>query len=428
MAISVRVPGAKSISHRALMLAPLARGVSRIRGLSSGVDVLSTARALRALGAGVDLGDRPENELIISGPCDLASPAETINCGNSGTTARLLLGLIAGRAVSATLTGDASLRSRPMGRVIEPLRAAGATVREWGAGPGLLPLEIVGSGVTPIEHSSPLASAQVKSALLLAGLGSGVAVTVTEPGPSRDHTERMLQAMGARVDSMRDGSAYRVIFQPGSEELTPLDLSIPGDISAAAFWACLAVMGGAGPGLRIESVGLNPRRTGFLRVLEEMGARIRTELKEGSHAEPLGDLEVEPAELEGIELPPEWLPTLIDEIPVLACVAARARGTFTLRGAAELRVKESDRINVLCRNLAAVGVTVTELADGMIIEGSDARLVGQIEVKGDHRIAMAFGVLDALPGNDIVIDNQSSVSVSYPGFWEQLHAIQEEAA
>ncbi|MEE9244701.1 MAG: 3-phosphoshikimate 1-carboxyvinyltransferase [Gemmatimonadota bacterium] len=420
--LTIQVPGDKSISHRVLMLAPFAAGASRLSGLSQGADVAATAAAMRALGALPPDWD-PRGEVTIDGPRELKTPAGVIDCGNSGTTARLLLGLVAGSSVSATLDGDASLRSRPMSRAFKPLVAAGAQVRQRGQ-PGRLPLEIRGGGgaLEPIEHATGVASAQVKGALLLAGLSARVPVTVVEPAPSRDHTERLLRQMGASVESGRTEAGYRVHFSPPAE-LVPFELKVPGDFSAAAFWLGLAVLGGAGPGLRIESVGMNPLRTGFMRALEAMGADIEVEDRGEEAGEPVADIVARRSALTGLDLPPDWIPTLLDEIPILACVAAQAGCRLEIRGASELRVKESDRIAVLFRNLSRLRVEVKELDDGLIIEGSTGTLSGVVEAHADHRIAMAFAVLGALPENSIEIDDASCVDVSYPDFWETLAAV-----
>ncbi len=422
--VKLHVPGDKSISHRALMLAPLANGVSQVGGLATGSDVRATLAAMQALGVVVEL-DSETGQVSIPGPVRLRSPAGLqIDCGNSGTSARLLLGLLAGHPLTAVLDGDRSLRGRPMERVVDPLRAAGAKVRELGE-PGRLPLEITGGPLSPLQHTSKVASAQIKSALLLAGLGAGVPVSVVEPGPSRDHTERMLSTMGANVTTGSEGSLYRVHMDPVSEStaLRPLSLKVPGDFSAAAFWIGLAVLGGAREGVEIESVGLNPRRTGFLRAMEAMGASVQTTVGGESAGEPVGTVQARPGTLYGLELPPEWLPTLLDEIPILACVASRANGSFVVRGAEELRVKESDRIEALVKNLRRVEAKAEELCDGLVVEGTAAPLKGRVITHGDHRIAMAFAVLGALPGNEIEIDDTTCVGVSYPGFWDVLHKL-----
>ncbi len=424
--ITHSVPGDKSISHRVLMLAPLADGTSRIDGLVASQDVRATAAAMRSLGVTgvqVDQGGRP---LEIAGPIPFGSPAVPIDCGNSGTTARLLLGLIAGHEMTAMLDGDASLRRRPKDRVVGPLRAAGAEVRELGD-PGRLPLEITGGDLRAIGHESPIASAQVKSALLFAGLAARVPVRVVEPAPSRDHSERLLRAMGVTVEVEPTETGQRISVERYPDALRPLELSVPGDFSSASYLIALALLGGAGGGIRLEGVGLNPGRTGFLRALEAMGASIEVVNRAEQAGEPLGDLIAEPSALHGVEIPKDWIPALVDEVPILACVAARTAGVTRVSGAHELRFKESDRLAALSRNLSALGVSVEELADGLVIEGTEAQLVGRVVTEGDHRIAMAFGILGALPGVEIDIDEPACVDVSYPGFWEDLARIRSEA-
>ncbi len=417
--ITIRVPGDKSISHRALMLAPQADGTSTIRGLAPGADVGATSAAMDALGAASLSRPGVGEPIEVAGPLELRSPDSIIDCGNSGTTARLLIGLIAGSSAVATLDGDESLRRRPMARVVEPLRRVGALARELRQ-PGCLPIEIEGRALSAIEHQSEVASAQVKSALLLAGLASRVPVTVIEPGASRDHTERMLRAMGAHVEVELLQRGVRVRLEPPSGPLKHFDMTVPGDFSSAAFWLGLAVLGGSGDEVQIEGVGLNPGRTALLRVLAAMGASLGAVTTHEELGEPVGEVVARPSELRGVEVPPEWVPSLIDEIPIIACVASRAVGKTVIRGARELRVKESDRIAVLHANLTRLGVSSRELADGLEIEGADRSIGGKVETCGDHRIAMAFGVLGAVPGNAIVVDDRICAQVSYPGFWEEL--------
>ncbi len=309
-----------------------------------------------------------------------------------------------------------------MDRVVRPLRAAGAEFRELGE-PGRLPLEVKGGALRPIEHESPVASAQVKSALLLAALAARVTADLYEPGPSRDHSERMLAAMGAPVETRPDGGGFRVRFEPPAGPLRPLEMTVPGDFSSAAFWIALALLGGAADRLRVEGVGLNPRRTGLLPVLAQMGAEIAVSVEGEAAGEPLGTLEAAPGSLRGVEVSPDRLPTLIDEVPVLACLAARAEGTTRIRGAAELRVKESDRLRTLRENLAALGVACRELDDGLEIRGADRPLRGRVATRGDHRIAMAFAVLGAEPGARIDLDEPGCVAISYPEFWAELRRI-----
>ena len=378
----------------------------------------ATARAIGAIGAEDFHLPASGNWLELTGPTDFVSPTATIECQNSGTSARLLLGLIAGLGLQADFDGDPSLRRRPMDRVVEPLRQAGAEIDEQRE-PGRLPLSVRGGVSREIEHRSEVASAQVKSALLFAGLTAGLPATVIEPAPSRDHTERMLNAVGVEVTTEVEGPGQRVCLRPPPGPLRPLELTVPGDISAAAFLLAFAAAGGC-DGLVVEDVGLNPGRTGFLSVLRHMGAALDREVTHQEGGEPVGRVSVRPASLTGVEVPRESIPALVDEIPVLACLAVRARGTTLIRGARELRVKESDRITSLVTNLSSLGVGVQQYDDGLAVEGTGSTLRGHVTTQGDHRIAMAFGMLGALPGNEIEIDDRNCAEVSYPGFWKDL--------
>lgn len=416
----VRVPGDKSVSHRALILASLAEGTSVLRGVLAGADTQATSAAMRALGGATPILPADGGAISVRGRGlrGVDAPTGVIHCENSGTTARLLLGLLAGTPVTATLTGDDSLRKRPMRRVTEPLTRAGARFDELEA-PDRLPIRVAGGTLEPIEYESPKASAQVKSALLLAGLAAGVPVRVSEPVISRDHTERMLCAMGADVRSAAtQGGAWRVELDP-ADRLDPLDAVIPGDFSSAAFFIALAA---AWPGgeVRIPGVGVNPTRVGMLRVLARMGAPVALENVSESCGEPVADVIASAKALKATTIEAEEVPSLIDEIPILAALAARAEGETTIGGAGELRVKESDRIRAMVENLRAVGVEADELEDGLVVRGTDAPLAGTVRSHGDHRIAMAFGVLGALPGNRIEIDDPDVVGISFPTFWETL--------
>lgn len=413
----VRVPGDKSITHRALLFGALARGRNRIRNPLTGADPQATAAALRALGCAVPPLDGGEIVFEGVGAAGLRSPAGAIDCANSGTTARLLLGLLAGVPLRATLTGDASLRRRPMRRVTEPLAAMGARFHELDES-DRLPITVEGGALRPYEHESAHASAQVKSALLLAGLTGNVAVTVTEPVLSRDHTERMLSAMGARLrtESLDDGRARVTLEDAGT--LEPLDITVPGDFSSAAFFIALGLLGPTP--VRVEGVGVNPTRSGLLPVLARMGARIDIANAHVEGGEEVADIVAWPSELHGATVVAAEIPAMIDEVPVLAVLAARARGETTITGAGELRVKESDRITALVSNLGALGASAEEFPDGLVVAGSDAPLQGTVRTHDDHRIAMAFGVLGAAPGASVEIDDPDVVAVSFPGFWELL--------
>ncbi len=418
----ISVPGDKSITHRALMLAAAAEGESRLSGLLSGADCRSTAAALRALGC--DVPDPPAGggEVRVRGRGLDAwrAPSGAIDCGNSGTTTRLLMGLLASRPFAATLDGDASLRGRPMRRVTEPLSRMGARFRELGA-PDRLPVEVRGGSLSPLDHVSERASAQVKSAVLLAGLGAGVPVSVREPAASRDHTERALRSLGVAVAEGPAGDGWRVSLAPPTGPLPPLDARVPGDPSSAAFLAALAFLADEGE-LRLAGVGVNPTRTGFFRIAERMGARFSLcdEREEGG--EPVADLVVRPSALRAVEVRGAEVPAAVDEIPLLAALASRAEGETRITGAGELRVKESDRIAAMVANLRAVGVEAEELPDGMVVRGTDRPLAGRVRTWHDHRISMAFGVLAALPGSAIEVEDPAVVDVSFPGFWDVLDA------
>ena len=420
----LRVPGDKSITHRALILAALATGRSRIRRPLIGADTLSTAAALRSLGVRV-----PEltAETAVDGVGlhGLQASPDLIDCGNSGTTARLLMGVLAGCPFESTLTGDESLCSRPMRRVTAPLELMGAIFHELGR-EDRLPIRMQGGALRPLDYDSPHASAQVKSAILLAGLTGSADVRVVEPILSRDHTERMLARIGV---PMRQGVAAS---ERPYTSLTPVarldafDIEVPGDLSSAAFLVAHALLSATAP-VRIADVGLNPTRTGFIGVVQRMNGRLRVENVRESCGEPLGDLVVERSDLAATRIAGEEIPSLVDEVPILAVLAAHADGVTIVEGAGELRVKESDRIRTMVENLAAVGITAEERADGMAVHGSAAnatargsRLSGDIRVHADHRIAMAFGVLSAVTGNAVRVDDPGCARVSFPGFWDIL--------
>ena len=418
----IRVPGDKSVTQRALIFASLASGESRLRGLLPGEDPQATAAALRALGVDIPPFDGDGAEVRIQGVGlrGLQEPRHDLDFENSGTGARLMLGVLAGQPMNVTVTGDASLRSRPMGRVTDPLSKMGAVFREVGE-PDRLPLEVRGGTLEPLDYDSPVASAQVKSALLLAGLVSGALVLVSEPHRSRDHTERMLSMSGVSVVSHEAGGVWRVELRDPPERIAPLDLEVPGDFSSAAFFLALAILDGVEGGLEIEHVGMNPTRRGLLDVLDRMGASVGADpFAEEDGGEPVSSLRGRPSKLIGTTVGADEVPAMIDEFPVLAILAARAEGVTRITGAAELRVKESDRILVLVENLRAVGVRAEELSDGLEIEGGDHPLAGRVSSHHDHRIAMAFGVLGALPGNRIEIEGADVADVSFPGFWGML--------
>ncbi len=417
---AVRPPGDKSISHRALMLAALARGESELAGLLTGEDVKSTARVLRQLGA--DISPIRDAGTVTVRASRITHPASRLHCGNSGTTARLLLGILAGQRFPATLTGDASLRRRPMRRVTEPLRAMGAEIKE--ARGDALPLSIRGGRLHALTYTTPVASAQVKSALLLAGLTGKVPVTVREPYLSRDHTERLLLHVG--LDLRYDNGAIR--FQPSAKTVPGLQLSIPGDVSSAAFLVAAAVLAEGGE-LVIENVGVNPTRTGFLVVLERMGAHVERVNLRDEGGEPVADLIARPAALRGAEIAAAEVPTLVDEVPILAVLASRAAGgdETVFREVGELRVKESNRLELIAANLRAVGTAAEARGNDLFVRGGGTRPPrGRVETARDHRLAMAFAVLGTIPGADVRLSERASVAISYPRFFSDLRRIAKE--
>lgn len=420
--MELRVPGDKSISQRALILSSLAEGESRLRGLLFAGDPASTARALRGLGVPIPTLDPGGSEMTFSGLGlrGLQSPVRPLDVENSGTGARLLLGVLAGQPLEAVVTGDESLRKRPMARVTDPLTAMGAQFDALEV-EGRLPIRVRGGPLKEFSYRLPVASAQLKSALLLAGLVGGVKVHLVEPGRSRDHTEKVLGGLGVSVTSGPREGGWGVALSDPPLALPPLDLDIPGDFSSAAFFLLLGLLRAGNEPLVIKAVGLNQTRTGLLPVLERMNARVLVEMAPGvGEGEPSGDLVVYPSELAGCRVGGDEIPGLIDEVPILAAGAARARGLTRITGARELRVKETDRIRAVVDNLRALGVEAEELEDGMEIEGTDRPLRGRVQSHGDHRIAMAFGVLGSLPGNVVQVDGGEVAGVSFPGFWELL--------
>jgi 3-phosphoshikimate 1-carboxyvinyltransferase len=413
---ALRVPGDKSISHRALMLAALGNGRSRVRGLLQSADVQSTAGVLRALG--VPIPALSAEEMVIEGVGlrGLAQPSGDLDCGNSGTTARLMSGIVAGSPLWATFIGDESLSRRPMRRVAAPLTAMGAQVSL--PPHGGLPMTIRGAKLKGITWHADVASAQVKSAILLAGLVADVPVEIHEPAATRDHTERMLRARG--VDVRNEDLVVSLL---PSARLDAGDVDVPGDPSSAAFVAGLAALGGTREPVRIENVGVNPGRAGAFRALLRMGAALEYEDVAEQGGEPVATIVCGAGALRGITIAPDDVPSLIDELPLLACVAARADGETRVTGAAELRVKESDRIKAIVDNLRAIGADAEEIADGFVVRGSQRPLAGRVVTHGDHRIAMAFGVLGAVAGNAISVDDPSCVGVSWPSFWDALTGV-----
>ena len=411
------VPGDKSISHRSLILNAMASGTARVTGLSNGEDVMSTMACLRGMGVEItEGGEAGEYTVVGRGPV-LEEPSDILDAGNSGTSMRLLSGLLAAQPFLSVLTGDASLRSRPMRRIVDPLQRMGAQVmgRQDGS---LAPLVIRGGSLRGIEYDLPVASAQVKSCILLAGLSADCDTVIHQPALSRDHTERMVTAMGATVEE--DGLALSM--KPAT--LQAVDIAVPGDISSAAFWI---VLGLCHPNSRVlvRGVGLNPSRTGIIDALQAMGAgdslQLLDERTEGG--EPVADILVTPGELRGAEIGGDMIPRILDEAPILAVAACFASGETVIRDAAELRVKESDRIATTVQELTRLGANIEALDDGMVIRGTGRLRGAACESHGDHRLAMAMAVCGLLAEGETEVHGAPDAAVSYPSFWEDLELL-----
>jgi 3-phosphoshikimate 1-carboxyvinyltransferase len=421
----IRVPGDKSISHRSIMLSALAVGESRISGLLEGEDVLATAAAMRAMGAQVERTAQGEWRVHGVGVGSLLQPEAALDMGNSGTSTRLLMGLVASHPIAATFVGDASLSKRPMGRVIDPLSLMGASFESTLG--GRLPMMLRGAQpAVPIRYMLPVASAQVKSAVLLAGLNTPGITTVVEPVPTRDHSERMLRGFGADLDIEVDADGARLISVRGEAELKPQDVVVPGDPSSAAFFlvAGLVVPGSE---IVIENVGLNPTRAGLIAVLRDMGGSIEETNAREVGGEPVADLVVRHSALQGIEVDPAVAPSMIDEFPVLFVAAALADGRTITRGLDELRVKESDRLAVMAAALGAAGARVEERQDGLFIEGTGGEPLhgtkGAIATHLDHRIAMAMAVAGLASGKGVEVDDTRPIATSFPTFEPMLDGL-----
>jgi 3-phosphoshikimate 1-carboxyvinyltransferase len=415
----IRIPGDKSISHRALMLGAIAAGETVIEGLLLGEDPRSTAHCFQALGA--EISELNSEKVIVKGIGlgNLQEPLDILNAGNSGTTMRLMLGLLAAHQDRLfTVTGDDSLRSRPMSRVIKPLQQMGAQI--WGRKHNsLAPLAIQGQALKPIHYVSPIASAQVKSCILLAGLATTGQTTVSEPALSRDHSERMLQAFGAELSI--DPETHSVTVT-GPAQLSGQAVIVPGDISSAAFWLVAAAIIPDSE-LVIENVGINPTRTGVLDVLEQMGADITLENQRLVTGEPVADLRVKSSPLKGCTFGGEIIPRLIDEIPILAVAAAFAQGTTRIQDAAELRVKESDRLAVMATELGKMGAKITEFADGLEITGGNGLIGAEVDSYTDHRIAMSLAIAALGAKGTTQIHRAEAASISYPSFIATLEQV-----
>ena len=419
-------PADKSVSHRAAILNSLAAGEVVIDNFSEGADCASTLRCLRLLGVSAEKmapgdgsSEAPKLRLASPGLENFHEPEDILNAENSGTTMRFIMGLLGNTPFVSVVTGDHSLRARPMGRVVQPLRLMGAQVMGRG-GDSLAPLVIRGGELNGIEYTMPVASAQLKSALVMAALFAKGETVLLQPALSRDHTERMLRAMGA--DIVEDGLA--LVVRPGPQ-LRPLDVTVSGDISSAAFWMVAAA---AHPNARIRlaNVGVNPTRAGVLDVLRDMGARISVENPRTEGGEPVADLLIESSELNGVEIAGDMIPIVQDEIPALALAASLARGVTTIRDAQELRYKESDRLHATATELSRLGARIEELPDGLVIEGTGSLKGGTCSSYGDHRLAMTLGVAGLLADEEVVITESEVVDVSYPNFWEDLASLRPE--
>ncbi len=416
---TLSIPGDKSISHRSLMLSALAEGTSEITGFLASEDCLATLHAMRALGVHIERPSATHVSIRGVGLHGLEAAAHPLDMGNAGTALRLSTGLLAAQRFSSQLIGDSSLMKRPMERVAKPLREMGADVRTHNGTP---PVDILGGRrLHGIEYAMPVASAQVKSAILLAGLYADGATTVTAPAPSRDHSERMLLSCGVRVVT----EGLRTTVHP-PQGLTAQRLNVPGDFSSAAFFIVAALLGAAGEGLLIQNVGMNPTRTGLLDILRSMGADIDVQNARESGAEPVADLRVRASALRGIVVPPSLVPLAIDEFPILFIAAACAEGETVVTGAEELRVKESDRIAAMAAGFATLGVRHEVLPDGMRIKGCPEGTAfggGEIDSHGDHRVAMSFAVTSLRAAQPLVIRDVANVATSFPGFLSSASSI-----
>lgn len=410
----IAVPGDKSISHRAVLLNSIASGRAKISSFSPSADFLSMISCVKALGVEVE---REGSALIVSGEGCLTEPKDVLYAGNSATTLRLLTGLLSAQPFLSVITGDESLRSRPVDRVIQPLRLMGAQVwgREHDSRP---PVVIKGGELHGIQYQLPVASAQVKSAILLAALWAQGDTIIEEPAPSRDHTERMLKAMGVKIEV----AGRRITISPSSHFLSPSDIHVPGDISSAAFWLVAAAIHPHAE-VRILNTGINPSRSGIIEVLKAMGAEVGIENQREESGEPVADILVKSSSLVGTHIEGELIPKVIDEIPVLAVAASVAEGTTVIRDAQELRVKESDRIATTVKELSKLGAEIEELPDGMIIHGVKQLRGAECESHHDHRLAMALGVAALVAEGETSIHDAEAVDFSYPGFWHDLEQL-----
>mgnify|MGYP000725322749 CR=1 FL=1 len=421
------VPGDKSISHRSLILGAMTVGETTVTGLLEGQDVLDTAKAMAAFGAEIDRTEDGTWHIHGVGTGGFREPEDVINCGNAGTGVRLIMGAMATTPITATFTGDHSLRSRPMGRITDPLALFGAA--SYGRRGGRLPLTLVGAGnAVPVNYSTPVASAQIKSAVLLAGLNAPGETVVTEEESTRDHTERMLTGFGAEISTEMRNQGRRITLI-GQPELKPQAIVVPRDPSSAAFPVCAALIT-KGSDVLVPNIGLNPTRAGLFDVLRQMGGDIIFQNERTVGGEPVADLKVKHSELTGINIPAEIAPSMIDEFPILFVAAAMASGTTTTNGLHELRVKESDRLTQMAEGLKLIGANITEKEDGLIINGNAGTpLRGgnnqSIETALDHRIAMSFAIAGLTSQSGARVDDMRPVETSFPGFSELLQRLTE---
>lgn len=408
----IRLPGDKSISHRLLMFAAMTNGACRISGLNNGEDVDRTKVALQHCGIPIETDDDVVT-VMGQGARPFEQPVHPIDCGNSGTTVRLMMGLMAGHPLHLQFIGDPSLSQRPMDRVIRPLQQMGTNIsaREQ----QFLPLMLSGRELWSLQYELPVASAQVKSALILAGLWANGETILTSPRATRDHTERILEVLGARIKT--DGLDVHVA--PLEDALQSFEVLVPGDLSAAAFWIAAALLSEDSE-LMIRNVGINPNRSAFLDVLGQMGAQIEQEKSHDELGEPVADLLVKQSRLKGMEIPEELVPNLIDELPLLAMLGSQAEGETLIKGAAELRIKESDRIHAMALNLTNWGVDLEEFDDGLRIQGAARLKGGEVQSFDDHRIAMTMLVAGLVADKPALVDNPACINISYPGFAKEL--------
>lgn len=409
----LRVPGDKSISHRAVMFGAISKGITNIKGFLTGADCISTISIFKKMGIDIEI----QNTAVTvkgKGLYGLSNPGEILDCGNSGTTTRLVSGILSAQNFTSVLTGDKSIQKRPMNRITAPLTLMGADIK---SNNGFAPLTITGSSLHGIEYNSPVASAQVKSAILLAGLYADSPTTVIEPAKSRDHTELMLKKFGANLNTTKTSATINPC-----KELFATDIDVPSDISSAAFFMAAATLVPDSE-LILENVGINPTRDGVIKVLKDMGANIEI-INSNDEFEPVADIKVSYSRLHATTIGGDIIPTLIDELPLLAAVASMAEGKTIIKDATELKVKESNRIKVMCEELSKLGVNVVETEDGMEIEGTN-KLLGNVTISthDDHRIAMTFAILGLISEGDIKLDNKACVEISYPEFFDDLRKV-----